>query len=329
MLELDQIFPGVAPGAGRMEGAVGLPLEPFRVLVDERRAPAGVVDDDVEEDAAPQALGGRGQFPELVDGGGALVEFDQGRIDGGEVELGVGRAEATIARRGGRSRTHRQQVEDPAVQPLHDMGQLAHQIAEGARGRDHRIALVIEHADDLLAQGIDLLPSGRHADLRGPEHAGERAIDGVRGAVFAGMDRDPAVAASRPILGSGLVGEIGFGLEVADLGQRQVELPRSRMWPGPHRDVAPGSTGEGASAAEGGDRLIAQSLGASQIRSQEGRGRGPGDGAGEGELDAVSQVAHQVLAGSGSHRRVRHDHEGSARPGRRLRCVHAHRVDRS
>ena len=79
LFEFDQIFPDGAPRAGAGEFAVGIFQKKFRMIFLQRRTPAGVVDDDVNEDARAERMRGVGEFAKLVNAGGAFVEFDQRR----------------------------------------------------------------------------------------------------------------------------------------------------------------------------------------------------------------------------------------------------------
>ena len=80
-VEFDQVLPGDAPGARREEFAGWGAAEPFRVVGLESGGPAGVVGGDVKEKACAAGVDGVGQFGELVEGGGGLVELGEGGID--------------------------------------------------------------------------------------------------------------------------------------------------------------------------------------------------------------------------------------------------------
>jgi hypothetical protein len=95
-----------------------------------------VVDRQIEEQLRAAQVHCGGQLAELVDGGGGLVEHHQRGIDGGEVERGIGAAEAAEARIGGGGRVDRQQVQDAAAEGVDQVRHLLHEVAQGARGRD-------------------------------------------------------------------------------------------------------------------------------------------------------------------------------------------------
>ena len=92
IVELDEVRPGDAPGTRGVEGAVVVPDKPFRVVREELGAPAGVVDRDVDEEAAPPSVDGVGEFPELLERSGALVEFGEGGVDVIKIERSKGAA---------------------------------------------------------------------------------------------------------------------------------------------------------------------------------------------------------------------------------------------
>jgi len=52
-------------------------------------SPAGVVDDDVKEHAGAEPMCGPGEFAKLIHTGGAFVEFNQRRINGGQIQAGI------------------------------------------------------------------------------------------------------------------------------------------------------------------------------------------------------------------------------------------------
>ena len=94
-----------------------------------------------------------GQFAELVHAGGPLVELDQGGIDRQQILPGVRAAEPTEPRVGGRGRVHRQEMEDPATEGVDDVRQLANEVAQLARRRDHGEPLPIQFAGGRVPTG--------------------------------------------------------------------------------------------------------------------------------------------------------------------------------
>ena len=89
LFEFHQIFPDGAPRAGAGEFAVGIFQEKFRMIFLQGRTPAGVVDDDVNEDPRAERMRGVSEFAKLVNAGGALVEFHERGINGGQIQRGI------------------------------------------------------------------------------------------------------------------------------------------------------------------------------------------------------------------------------------------------
>ena len=73
-----------APGLANVPS--GLAQEKSGMIFLQGRAPAGVVDDDVEENTRAERMRGAGQFAKLVHAGGAVVEFDQRRVNRRQIE---------------------------------------------------------------------------------------------------------------------------------------------------------------------------------------------------------------------------------------------------
>ena len=110
----------------------------------QRRTPAGVIDDDVNEDARAELMRGGSEFAKLVNAGGALIKFDKRRIHRRQIQRGIRTAETTEARVGRRRRMHRQQMNDAAAEFLDDVRQLAGEVAEFSRRRQRGVALRFE-----------------------------------------------------------------------------------------------------------------------------------------------------------------------------------------
>ena len=135
LFQFNEIFPGGSPGAGTGKRAVGIPPEIFGVIFLQNRTPAGVVDDDVEEHARAQRMRVAGKFAKLVHAGGALVKFNQRRVNGRHVKRGIRAAETAEARIGRRRGMNRQQMDDAATELLNDVRQLAGEVAQFAGRR--------------------------------------------------------------------------------------------------------------------------------------------------------------------------------------------------
>ena len=98
------------------------------------------------------------------------------------------------------------------------------------------------------------------------------------------------------------VEQIGFGLEIADFGERKFDLPAigGRL----HGQVAPGSTGGGGTPGVGGDDFAASDIGAAEIGAETRRVFGLGAGfffCAQREKDFVSDETQQAFAGGGGH----------------------------
>ncbi len=262
LVQFHQVGPGVAPGAGTVEGSIRVPAKPLRSVLQQTGTPARVVHEDVQEDLPVPLVDRFGQLPELLLRRGAPVEVHQGRIDGGEVQLGVGAAEAAHAGEGGGHWPHGKQMQDAAAEPIHDVGHDRREIPQASRGGDDRIPRGVQGMDGLGKVGP--LMGGRAS-----EHAGEGAIDRVRGAQAVRMDGKGEVVSFRPVLEPVRVHAIGFGPEEPRLGERQVQYPLAI---GPmQRDVPPGRSRRIAGTLpQQGQDLVAHPRPAGEIRAQEG-----------------------------------------------------------
>src|SRR5476649_2271049 len=100
------------------------------------RTPAGVIDDDINEDACAERVRGKRKFAKLVNAGGAFIEFDQGGINGGQIQCGIRTAETSKTRVSRGCRMDRKQMQNPAAEGLDDVRQLFYQVAECPRGRN-------------------------------------------------------------------------------------------------------------------------------------------------------------------------------------------------
>ena len=194
-LQFHEVFPHRAPGAGADERAALVAQEPFWVPLLQRRAPAGVIDDNVEEDLRAPRVRGVSQLAKLIDAGGELVEDDERRIDGEQIFARVRTAEPPEARVGRGRGLHGQEMKNAAAERVHDVRQLGDEVAQFAGGRDDAVAFLIEHADVFVRRGFD----GGSQFARGAEHAREGAVDGIRRAIGVGMNADAEVRSFRPV----------------------------------------------------------------------------------------------------------------------------------
>ncbi len=194
VVEFHQVGPSHAPGAGREKLPVGLATVPFGMVRLQGGGPAGVVGGHVHEKQAGTAVDLVGQLAELVEWRGALVEFGEGGVHGQEIQRGEGRAETSHAREDGRHGMHRQELQDPKAHTPHDSVELAHQVAEGAGGRDHRIAEPVEGL--LVAGGFR---RARVFAQCGAELARESGVDRVGAGGAGGRHLYTHVVAFRPL----------------------------------------------------------------------------------------------------------------------------------
>src|SRR3974377_1136978 len=132
MLELDQVLPRHAPGARAGEPPLGVPQEPLGMVLVQERAPPRVVDYDVQENPAAADMSRVGQLPELVDSRGPAIEHYQGGINRGEIKRRIRAAQPPEARISSRSRTYRQQVQDPASERVDNVRQKGNQVPQFA-----------------------------------------------------------------------------------------------------------------------------------------------------------------------------------------------------
>ena len=90
----------------------------------QRRAPAGVVDDDVDEDARIEGVGDVGEFAKLINARGAFIKLNERGIHSGQIQRGIRAAETAKTRVGCGCRMHGQQVNNPAAELIDDERQL-------------------------------------------------------------------------------------------------------------------------------------------------------------------------------------------------------------
>ena len=312
-VQLRQIAPGHAPGAGTEEASFGIAAEPLRVGLHQPGAPARVVHDDVQEEAPAPQVDAIGQFLELLHGRGAPVELDQGRVDGGEVELGVGAAEAPHAGEGGGHGAHGQQVEDAAAQRVENVGQAGRQVAQGAGGRDHRQSLPVLLRPGGLQDRIPALPQGA---VRA-EHAGEGAVEQVGGAEPVRQDAHLQIVALRPVLEAERIHGVGLGPEGARFREGQVQRPAALLRS--QGNVPPGDPGEGAGGfgqgARQGHHLVPGPGPPGEVGAQQGRparlSRGRMD---QVHAQPVPHVANGVVSGDRCHGGSEHGSPGGTDP---------------
>jgi hypothetical protein len=116
------------------------------------------------------------------------------------------------------------------------------------------------------------------------------------------VDGNSDVRAVRPVLPVFFVEQIGLGLEVADFGERQFDLPAVGGFL--HRHVAPRGAGGGGAAGVGGNDFAAAGGGAAEVGAQQratvfcGGGRFP---RAADETDFIADETQEAFAGRGRH----------------------------
>ena len=101
IVQLDEVRPDHAPGARGVEGAVLVPDKPFGMVGEELGGPAGVVDGDVDEEPGAPGMDAVRQFAELLERGGAAVEFGEGGVHVVKIQRGKRAAVAAHSGMGG------------------------------------------------------------------------------------------------------------------------------------------------------------------------------------------------------------------------------------
>lgn len=272
LIHLDEVFPDDVPGSGTLEFTIVPADEPLRMFLPLGAAPTGMVDDQIQHQSGPAAMDRDSQFAELVHTGGAPIEFHQRRVDLSEVLQGVGRAESSEPSERGGGRADGQQVQDAAPQPVDDVRQFGDERAQGSAGWNHRESLLVQRPQD---RGV-MIFSGRDPVLGPfPEHARERAVHRVGGASPRRVDADAHVGAIGPVLEAFRVDGVGLGLEVAHLGQGQIDAPRPIGF-GLQGQVAPRGARQGQFLEMGLQDLLPDPFGPPQVGSKSGLPTGAG-----------------------------------------------------
>ena len=282
----------------------------------ERRAPAGVVDHDVEKEPPAALMHAVGEFAKLIDARGELVEFHERRIDADEFLTRVGTAETAKAREGRGRGIDGQQMENAAAERAEDVRQFAREIAQFSRGRDDGVAVLVEELEALF----EFFVAGFRRGFSRTEHAREGAVNRVRRAIRIRMHRDAEVRTARPMLAAEGVERVRFRAEIADLGQRHRRGPAA-VFP-THRHIVPRRARQRRAMKMRADDFPPEQIRAAQIRAQPRLpavlGRKIRDAAPKGELRGVADVAQKPRARGWSDRRLFHDamnsHAGVAAP---------------
>ena len=239
------------------------------------------------------------QFLKLLLCRGPSVEIHQGRIDGGEIQLGVGTSEAAHAGEGGGHGAHGKQVQDPAPQPLQDVRHGGGKVPQAAGRGDDCIAGGVQGVDGLGQVGL-------LAPCRVPEHAGEGAVDRVGGTQTIGMDGQAEVLALRPVLETIGIHAVGLGTEGSGFSQGQIQHPA--LFHFIQRDVPPaGSRRIAGSLPQQGQDLLAHACSTGEVGAQKGPpALGPWLGVGQREHHPIPHEAEQPGTGWRGHHRLKH-----------------------
>ena len=291
IVQLHQVFPRHAPGAGRVEGAVHVALVPLRVVDLEGRRPAGVVRRQIHEEAPAVRVRRRHQLAELIQRRGRGVELRQRRIHRKEVQPREGRAVAPHPRVGRRRRVDGQEQEVAEAQPREEVPQVARQRAEGPARRDHRVARPVERPL-LLGEG----PERRRRGHRRAELPGEGRVDHVAAGGVRRGHLDDRVAPLGPFRHGRVVrDEAGLAREDAHLQQRHAHPPLAapaRF----HRDVVPIVAADQPRLVHVGQHLALMHRGRAQVRAEDHPPAPPPLAEGP-HLQHVSDPAQQLASG--------------------------------
>ncbi len=293
-VQLDEIGPDDAPGAGRLKGAIGGAAEPVGVVGEQDRGPAGVIGGDIEEEAGAAGVDGVGQFAELVDRGGAGVEHGKRRVDIEQVTRGKGRAIKPHAGEGGGDGMDREKLDDAKAHHAEDGIEPGDQIAERARGGDDRVVLGEEGSGQLGISG------GMGARLAGgTELADKGGVDGVGVGGVGRGDLDGEITAVGPFRDIRACGnEAGLAGKPADLGQRNGE-DMSAVAEVAHGDVVPITRQRRLASLGGGNDFAAAAGGVAEIGAEDGAAV-----AGAGEVERDRQRVARDLEQAGAGRRM-------------------------
>ena len=232
----------------------------------QRRTPAGVIDDDVNEYARAELVRGGSEFAKLVNAGGALIKFDECGIHRRQIQRGIRTAETAEARVSRRRRMHRQQMNNAAAELLDDVRQLAREVAEFSRRRQCGVALRFERFE----LRIQFYIAGGGEIFGRAEQPREGAINRVRRAREIRMHGNADIGTGGPMLPVFFVEQIRLGFEKTGFGQRQFQFPT--IGDGAHRHIAPRGIGNHATTGMGGEDFAANGGGAAEICAQP---RGP------------------------------------------------------
>jgi len=242
------------------------------------------------------------QFTKLLDAVASLIQLDQRGINCRQIQAGIRTAETTKARKSRGRWANGEQLENAASQRVHDMRQLARQIAQCARGRDDHVAAMIPFVEFLLR--LHILRRARR--FRRPEHPRKSAVNDIGRAIDAGVDGHACVGSFRPELPSLRVQDVRFRAIKPDIRQRQLDGPLARRLL-LQRNVAPEGDRERIFPRVRGDDFLAQALRFAQVGAQQ---RPPAPGKTlrrpKTKANAITDKTQQAFSGRGSHNQFIH-----------------------
>ena len=270
VVQLHEVRPRDAPGAGRMEGAVHVTLVPLRMVDLEGRGPARVVRGQIHEEAAFVRVGRRHQLAELIERRGRGVELRQRGVHREEVQSREGRAVAAHARIGRRGGMNGQEEQVAEAEPREDVVEVTRQRTEGAARRDDGVARLVQRLLFVREGGGR---EGRGHD--GAELAREGRVDGVVGHRVRGGHLDDGVLTVRPLRDRRVVGdETDLARKDTHLQKRDAHAPFSAPT-GLHRDVVPIVAADQSRLIHVRQHLALMHRGRTQIRTENHTSRAP------------------------------------------------------
>ena len=294
VVELDEVLPHRAPGAGRMEAAVGLAAEPFRVVRLQRGGPARVVRREVDEEPRAARVDRVRELAELVERRRRRVELREAGVHREEVRRGERRTEAAHSRERRRDRMHRQQLHDAEALVEEDRVEARDEVAQRALARDRRPAGRVERGGALGERGRALERAVR------AELAREGAVDRAPADRPGGRDLHQHVAALGPERAVRALGEeAGLRVERADVDEREADREAADAGGAGrfdllHRDIVPVEREGRAVGVHRLDELAPLPLRAAEGGAQDGAAAGGGRALdAELEDDVVAAVAQQ------------------------------------
>ena len=240
-------------------------------------------------------MGSPGEFAELIHAGGALVEFNERRINGGQIQAGIRTAETPEARISCRGGLHREQLQNAAAERVDDVRQLPREVAQFAGGRNDGTAAFVE----LAKPGFEFVVAGGRQIFCRAKQPRERAVNDVGGADKIRVYADTDVRAVGPMLPAFGIEQVRLGLEIAGFGQRQFNLPAVAGFP--HRQIAPRSASGNGAAGVGGDDFPPQRGRASEVGAEQ---RAPARlpaAVAQLKTDAIADETHEAFAGGRVH----------------------------